>query len=55
MMADADRDMVLVEHGADIMRVHAVEVERQDAEPALPAADQLHIGNARQAVDGVVG
>ena len=40
MMADADGNTVLVEHGADIMRVHAIDVERDDTEPALPARDR---------------
>ena len=34
MMADAHRDLVLVEHGADIVRVHAVEVERENRRAA---------------------
>ena len=38
MVADAHRDAVLVEHGADIVRVHAVDIEREDAEPPLAAA-----------------
>src|SRR5260370_27044622 len=54
-MPDPDGEMVLVEHGADIMRMHAVEVERQDAEPALAAGDQLHAGDARQTVDAIAG
>src|ERR1700719_3209956 len=53
MMADADRNSVLVEHGADIMWVRAIDVERNDAEAVLPARHHLHVGNARQPVDGV--
>ena len=54
-MPDAHRDAVPVEHGADIVRMHPVEVERQDAEPALAAADQVEAGDARQGVDAVAG
>ena len=38
-MAGAHGDAVLVEHLREIVRVHAVEVEREDAEPALAGAD----------------
>src|SRR5205085_2973956 len=55
MMSDPHRDIVPVEHGADIVRVHPLDIERENAEPALPAAHQLHAGDARQAVDTVSG
>ena len=54
-MAGAHRDVVLVEHGGEIVRVHAVDVEREDAEPPLPGADQPHARHARQPVDAVAG
>ena len=55
MMADPHRHVVLVEHGADIVRVHAVEVERDNAELPLAARHELHTGNARQPVDAIAG
>src|SRR5580700_11506600 len=55
MMADPDGDTVLVEHGTDVMRMHPVDIEGQDAEPALPAGDEAHAGDAGQAIDPVTG
>jgi len=55
MIADPDRDIVLIEDGADIVRMHAVEVERQHRQPPLPAADQIEAGNPRQTIKGITG
>ena len=55
MMPGAHRDMMAVEHGRHIVRVDAFEIEGQDAEPALPGADEVAARDARQAVDAVAG
>ena len=55
MVADPDGNAVLIQHGADIMRMHPVDIERDDAELVLSARRDLHIRNARQLVNGIAG
>jgi len=40
MMADPDRDIVPVEHGADIVRVHPLDIERKHADAPLAAGEE---------------
>jgi len=46
-MPGAHRHMVAVEHGRKIVRMHSFEIEGQNAEPALPGADQPQPRDAR--------
>ena len=55
MVADPHRHIVLVEHGADIVRVHPLDIEGKHAEPPLPARHHVDARDARHEVDGVAG
>ena len=54
-MPGAHRHVVPVEHRRKVVRMNPFEVEGQDAEPALPGADQPQTGDPRQPVDTVAG
>src|ERR1700751_568799 len=55
MMPGAHGHVMLVEHLGQVVRVHAFEMERENAEPPLAGAEQLQTRDARQAVDTVTG
>src|SRR5271167_2408801 len=48
VMAGADGDSFLVEHGADVVRVDAVEHERDGPGALFGSADQANAGDSRQ-------
>src|ERR1700724_2026336 len=53
MIPAAHRHVMLVEDRGDIVRMHTLEIEGEDAEPPLTGTDQSETGNARQPVDPV--
>ena len=55
MVPDADRDIVPVEHGADIVRVDALDIERKHADAPLSAGHDIDPRNARYPIDRVAG
>src|SRR6185437_12485954 len=50
VMAGAHRHAVLIEQGREIMRMNALDIERENAEAPLPRADKAHPWQTRQTI-----
>jgi hypothetical protein len=54
-MPGAHRDVALVQHLRDVVRMHALQIKGQYAEPALSGSEQFEAGDTRQPIDAVAG